>query len=306
MSYGAAAASTSIESFGHETPGRAPARPVTLVTARTGAGELAVEVAGRGHPVVLVHGWGVDRRMWAHQAAAFRRHFTTITYDRRGCGESTALADHALELEDLDAILDELKLKSAGIVGMSQGGRVAMRYALSRPSRVTGLVVQGAPLDDAPAPLAGDASVLPIARLTDLLRRGDRTTLARELSQHPLMNAGERRTQAQAEIDAMLKDYRGEDLLRFSAQPAEVDPLRAADLAAIQAPTLVITGSNELLWLRRIADRIARNIYGARRRVIRGGGHFVNMTHIGDYNRCVVEFLVNTTRPWSERALGSV
>jgi pimeloyl-ACP methyl ester carboxylesterase len=303
MSYGAAASIN--ETHGHESAARA-SRPVAYVAARTGAGELAVEVGGRGNPVVLVHGWGVDRRMWAHQTGAFRRHFTTITYDRRGCGQSTAPADHALELEDIDAILDELKLKAAGLVGMSQGGRVAMRYAMSRPSRVTGLVLQGAPLDDTPLPLAGDASVLPIGRLTELLRRGDRATLTRELSQHPLMNAGERRAQVQAEIDAMLKDYRGEDLLRFSTPPAEIDPLRAADLATIQAPTLVITGSNELLWLRRTADRIARNIYGARRRVIRGGGHFVNMTHVTDYNRCVVEFLVNTTRPWSERALGSV
>jgi pimeloyl-ACP methyl ester carboxylesterase len=305
MSYGAAAASTN-ESFGHDGQGRAAPRPMMAVAARTGPGELAVEVAGRGHPVLLVHGWGVDRRMWAHQVAAFRRYFTTITYDRRGSGQSTAPADHALELEDIEAILDELKLKATGIVGMSQGGRIAMRYAITRPARVTGLVLQGAPLDDTPGPLAADASVLPMARLADLLRRGDRAALARELSQHPLMSAGSRRTQAQAEIDAMLKDYRGEDLMRAASTPAEMDPLRAADLAAIQAPTLVITGSNELLWLRRIADRIARNIHGARRRVIRGGGHFVNMTHVGDYNRCVVEFLVNTTRPWSERALGSV
>jgi pimeloyl-ACP methyl ester carboxylesterase len=304
MSYGATA--TVSEGLGQENAGRSQARPVSYVSVRTGAGELAVEVCGRGNPVVLVHGWGVDRRMWTHQVAAFRRHFTTVSYDRRGCGQTTAPSDHALELEDIDAILDELKLKATGIVGMSQGGRVAMRYAMTRPTRVTGLVLQGAPLDDTPLPLAADTSVLPLARLSDLLRRGDRTTLARELSQHPLMNAGERRTQAQAEIDAMLKDYRGEDLLRFTATPAETDPLRAADLAAIHAPTLVITGSNEILWLRRIADRIARNIHGARRRVIRGGGHFVNMTHIADYNRCVVEFLVNTTRPWSERALGSV
>ncbi len=68
----------------------------------------------------------------------------------------------------------------------------------------------------------------------------------------------------------------------------------------------MITGSRELLWFRRIADRMARNIYGARRRVIRGGGHFVNMTHAGDYNRCVVEFFINTTRVWSERAFGSI
>ena len=79
-----------------------------------------------------------------------------------------------------------------------------MRYAMTRPSRVTGLVLQGAPLDDAPAPLATDASVLPITRLTEMFRRGDRAGVARALSQHPLMSAGARRTQAQAEIDAML------------------------------------------------------------------------------------------------------
>jgi pimeloyl-ACP methyl ester carboxylesterase len=296
------------ENHGRENSGRAaaPARPVTWVAARSGSGELAVEIAGRGQPVVLIHGWGVDRRMWSHQLAAFRRQFTTVTFDRRGCGQTTASGDFSLELEDIDAILDELKLKAAGLVGMSQGGRLAMRYAITRPSRVTGLVLQGAPLDDPPLPMAGDSSLLPLARYADLLRRGDRATVARELSQHPLMSAGERRLQVQSEIDAMLKDYRGEDLLRSASTPAEQEPLFASDLSAIYARTLVVTGSNELLWLRRVADRIARNIYGARRRVIRGGGHFVNMTHTGDYNRCVIEFLVNTTRPWSERALGSV
>ncbi len=293
------------EGFGHELSERTPTRPVTYVTARTGAGELAVEAGGRGKPVVLIHGWAVDRRMWAHQVPAFRRSFTTVTYDRRGCGQSTAAADYTLELEDIDAILDELKLGAAGIVGMSQGARLAMRYAMVRPERVTGLVLQGAPLDDEPPPLPGDASVLPLSRYTELLRRGDRAALTRELCAHALMSTGPRRTQAQAEINSMLADYRGEDLLRSASTPAEQLPLRAADLSAIRAPTLLITGSNEVLWLRRAADRIARNIYGARRRVIRGGAHFVNMTHIGDYNRCVAEFLVNTTRPWSERALGS-
>jgi pimeloyl-ACP methyl ester carboxylesterase len=242
--------------------------------------------------------------MWSHQLAAFRRVFTTITYDRRGTGETTAPADYALELQDLDAILDEIGVHKTGILGMSQGGRVAIQYALTRPHRVTGLVLQGVPLDDPPARTAGDASLLPIERYAELLKRGSRESLLRELEAHPLMSAGTRRALVQDEIAAMLKDYRGEDLV--AAAQAEHLPLRAADLRDIRAPTLVVTGSRELIWLRRVADRMARNIYGARRRVIRGGGHFVNMTHAGDYNRCVVEFFINTTRVWSERALGSI
>jgi|GEM_PF-370896 len=285
--------------------GRIAARSVVRVTPRTGGGELVVEVAGHGPPVVLVHGWAVDRRMWVHQMSAFRRHFTTISFDRRGCGESTASADLSLELDDLDAILDELKLATTGIVGMSQGGRLAMHYALTRGDRVSGLVLHGAPLDDVPSAPPADPSILPLARYAELMRRGERATLVRDLTRHPLMSAG-RFVQAQAEINAMIGDYRAEDLLAPKGTPTGQWPVLAADLAGIRAPTLVITGSKELLWLRGIADRIAINIHGARRRIVRGGGHFVNMTHIGYYNRCVSEFLINTTRPWSERALGSV
>lgn len=303
MNYGVSTAATI--SVAEESSLRSSrAQPAMHIPVRSGHGDLAVEVAGRGPPVVLIHGWAVDRRMWAHQLAAFRRSFTTVSYDRRGGGETTAPANHSFELDDIDTILDELKLKAAGLVGMSQGGRVAMRYAMTRPHRVTGLVLQGAPLDDPPSPTTGDETVVPVSQLADLVRRGDRERLVREIEAHPLMSAGSRRANVQAEISAMLGDYRGEDLAL--SPPAEQLPLYAQDLRSIRAPTLVITGSKELLWLRRVADRMARNVCGARRRVIRGGGHFVNMTHPGDYNRCVVEFLINTTRPWSERALGSV
>jgi 3-oxoadipate enol-lactonase len=274
---------------------------VLRVLPRSGQGELEVEIGGLGPAVVFVHGWAVDRRMWAHQLLSFRRTFTTITYDRRGFGQSSAPADLGAELDDLDSILDRLELPRAALVGMSQGGRIVLSYASSRSSRVTGLVVQGAPLDDQ-APPAGDPSILPLARYASLAR-ADRAAFLEELGGHPLMGTGRRFAQVEAEIAAMLRDYRAEDLLKSSGH--SLKPLLASDLARITAPALVITGSKELLWLRGTADRIARSIRGARRRNIRGGGHFVNMTHVRDYNTCVGDFLRSTTRPWSERALGS-
>ena len=298
-------AATEIAALTTTTTTRAAAR-LLHISPPSGEGEIEVEVevGGRGRPVVFIHGWAVDRRMWAHQLPSFRRAFTTVTYDRRGFGLSSAPADLDRELEDLDAILDQLELRTVGLVGMSQGGRIALRYALSRPGRVSGLVLQGPPLDDPPPP-SSDASTLPLARYAALLRQGDRESLLRELASHPLMDVGPESLEVQAEIIAMLRDYRGEDLL--APGPAtDSQRLVASDLVGVKAPTLVITGSQELLWLRAISDRIARNIRGARRRNIRGGRHFVNMTHIRGYNMVVSEFLRNTTRPWSERALGSV
>jgi pimeloyl-ACP methyl ester carboxylesterase len=245
--------------------------------------------------------------MWAHQLVAFGHSHTTVTYDRRGFGETSAPANLDLELEDIDVIVEQLDLGPLALVGMSQGARVALRYALTRADKVTGLVLQGAPLDDL-LPPPSDSSILPLAHYASLLRQGDLASLAATIGKHPLMDTGGYYRQARDEIEAMLRSYRGEDLLALSATAAgpgtradmETGPvsgrLAAADLTGVEAPTLVITGSREVLWLHMTSDRIARHIHGAVRRNILGGGHFVNMTHVSAYNRCVIEFLQRIPR----------
>lgn len=269
---------------------------------RAGQGELIAEVTGRGRPVILIHGWAVDRRMWAQQIPALKRRFKVITFDRRGFGQSTCPPGLEQELDDIDALLEHFRLDAAAFVGMSQGGRIAMRYASTRPSRVNALVLHGAPLDSFPPP-AGDVSIIPATRLAGLLRAGNRGEAIRLLTEHELMDPGARHSIARGQILAMLRDYRGEDLNLAPTPDLSLDEV-CVQLAQITAPTVVLTGSKETLWLRRVADFTARHIWGARRRVIRGGRHFVNLTHPTDYNRCVVDFLDRTTTPWNERALG--
>ena len=273
---------------------------------RPGQGDLIAEVSGPAscgaHPVVLIHGWGVDRRMWAPQIPAMKRRFKVITFDRRGFGQSTCPPGLDQELDDLDALLEYFRLDKVALVGMSQGGRLAIRYASSRVARVSALVLQGAPLDGMVAPTM-DASLLPTARLAALMRAGDRGEVIRLLSEHALMDPGAQFAAARAQILTMLKDYRGEDLELAPTAELSLDEV-CAQLARIVAPTVVLTGSEETVWLRRVADFTARHIRGARRRVIRGGRHFVNISHATDYNNCIVDFLGRTTTPWSERALG--
>ena len=269
---------------------------------RPGQGDLIAEVTGRGRPVILIHGWAVDRRMWAQQIPALKRRFKVITFDRRGFGQSTCPAGLDQELDDLDAILEHFKLDQAAFVGMSQGGRIAMRYAATRPNRVTALVLQGIPLDGL-VPPTHDPSIIPTARLGALMRSGNRGEAIQLLSDHALMDKDTRSATAKAALQAMLRDYRGEDLQMAPPAEQSLDEV-CQQLAQITAPTIVVTGSRETIWLRRVADFTARHIRGARRRVIRGGRHFVNMTHASDYNRCVVDFLERITTPWSERALG--
>ena len=270
---------------------------------REGGGELVLESVGKGEPLVLIHGWAVDRRMWVHQLPVLRRRFRVISYDRRGFGQSACAPSLEQEVADLEAVLSHFSISRAALVGMSQGGRIAIRFASEHPQWVSALVLQAPSLDGLDPPPADNIAPL-MEELGRMVRAGHREAFVQRLGAHALLDPGARFTSARAEIMAMLGDYRGEDLLSVPPLTLSIDD-SIAQLARITAPTLVITGSKESYWLRQVADYTARNIRGARRRVIRGGRHFVNMTHIADYNRVVLDFLVRSTTPWSERALGS-
>ena len=248
-------------------------------------GALVGESGGNGPALILIHGWALDRRMWAAQQPAFRRHFTTISYDRRGFGESTHAADAGKELEDLDALIRTLQLGRTALLGMSQGARVALRYALAHPDKVAALILQGAPIEPTPPP-QGDPAYLPLPEYAELLTRGRVEEMHAAIAAHPLMDVPVERARAHAALLRMIHGYRGEDLLAAGS---------AADLRSrlseIKAPTLVLTGNTETAWLNAAADRLAASIPNARRSVIQGGGHLVNMTAPRAFNQAVINFL---------------
>ena len=113
---------------------------------------LAYQVTGDGPAVVLVHGFGLDMRMWDAQAGHLAARYQMITYDCRGFGSSgpfdpAAAYTHA---GDLLALLDHLRVGQAVLAGLSFGGRVVLQAALTVPERVRGLVLLDAVLDGFP------------------------------------------------------------------------------------------------------------------------------------------------------------
>jgi pimeloyl-ACP methyl ester carboxylesterase len=113
---------------------------------------LVYEVTGDGPAVVLVHGFGLDMRMWDPQARALAARFRVVRYDCRGFGASGPF-DPAVPYThagDLVALLDHLGLGDAVLAGLSFGGRVALETALAAPARARGLVLMDAVLDGVP------------------------------------------------------------------------------------------------------------------------------------------------------------
>ncbi len=103
---------------------------------------LAFDDRGAGSAVVLVHGHPFDRTMWAPQLESLGRRFRVVAPDLRGYGESPATPGTVTMrqlAEDVEALLDDLGIDSAAVVGLSMGGLVAMELALAEPRRVWAL-----------------------------------------------------------------------------------------------------------------------------------------------------------------------
>ena len=106
---------------------------------------MACDDHGQGFPVLFIHGHPFNRTMWTPQVQSLRWKYRTIVPDLRGYGESAPLPTDAYTQEmyaaDLAALLDDLGVKQACVVGLSMGGQIAMEFARAFPERTAGLVL---------------------------------------------------------------------------------------------------------------------------------------------------------------------
>lgn len=248
-------------------------------------GAIRVETLGSGPPLLLLHGWTLDRRMWLPQVHDLAAQYRVIAIDRRGFGQSSAPPDLTEESADLLAIADTLGLDRFALAGMSQGARIALAFAAQHPERLSALIVQGAPLSGVPG---GDGD-LPINQMAVLAVAGELPTLRYLWRHHPLMQVDG--LPANAIVDHIVAEYAARDL----AAPAHPFEFGEADLARIVTPTLVLTGAKEPAWRHRVAGVIARAL-GAERIDIAGAGHLANLDQPELYNRALARFLAECGR----------
>lgn len=147
---------------------------MALKVIRSGSARIAVEEAGIGPAVVLLHPGVADRRCWAATTAALAPHYRVISYDRRGFGATEYDPEPNSPAVDLAALLDALEIERAALVGNSRGGRVAIDFTLALPDRVAALVLIGSAVRGAPDPTVPPDVQLLAERIDDCEAAGDR------------------------------------------------------------------------------------------------------------------------------------
>jgi 3-oxoadipate enol-lactonase len=272
-------------------------------TIRINGEQLYYEVDGNGAPLVLIHGWSLNLRMWDAQVRELSRTYRVIRYDRRGFGRSTGHEDITWDAADLNALLDHLGIASAHILGMSQGARVALQFARNYPRRVTALILHGTPAPNG-FPLAWSGEDRPrFDEWERIAREQGMDAFRRAWSAHPLMSVPTGRSKVVAELAMLLGAYRGGRFLDPAQPSGPITEITMDDLPGIKVPTLVVAGDAEVPFLQIVARSLAYYLPSARFASIQDGGHMVNIIAPKTYNAAVSDFLRSVSQPALHRQL---
>lgn len=252
-------------------------------------GRLAYQVSGEGPAIVLVHGFGLDRRMWDPQVRHLESRCQVVRYDCRGFGESGPFGPGVpyTHAGDLLALLDHLGIGQAVLAGLSFGGRVVLQATLAAPDRVGGLVLLDAVLDGVPWDPESAAALDEAARQarTRGLAAGQAAWLA-----HPLFATARERPEVASVLAEMVARYPGQhwtgDDPHQQSGPRPIDAL--ADLAG---PALVVVGEWDVPCFREMSSVLARRLPDVRFEVVAGAGHMVNLEQPDAVNDLLTEFL---------------
>lgn len=246
-----------------------------------GDGILPIAMAGEGPPLILLHGWTLDQRMWLPQVKALSRDFFLVMPDRRGFGHSTAPPDLTCETDDVQRIADFMGFDKFALLGLSQGAAIALDCAHRHAWRLSCVIASGAPLPC----LVERNEVMDIERYKRWAIDGEIEKMRADWSQHELMRHENPLTGAL--VDTMLGDYDGRDLLTsrsLNGVPKDV-------LAHLPVPLLAMTGSTDSQWRRDCARALAQIVPRSTHHEVAGAGHLANLDNPHGFNACVREFL---------------
>jgi len=249
------------------------------------------ERSGSGFPLIFLHAGIADSRMWEPQVATFAEHFDVICPDARGFGQSELPATRWSPVADLLEMIEQLHLKPAHLVGCSFGGATAIDFAIQYPERLSKLILVGTAIGGAnfgkkypelfaevrAADEAGNLDALNHAEMRLFL---DGPKRPRGYVKQPLRD--------------LFLSMNGTSLNNDweSAPTDDLNPPAAERLGEVTAPTLIVVGDKDVPTIDDAAELLMKSLPRAREVVIHDAAHLPNLEHPDEFNKLVLEFLL--------------
>jgi len=259
--------------------------------------KLYWETAGIGDAIVLIHGSFGDRRFWDFQFTALSKKYKVLRYDVRGYGKSALPKSDEpyTDAEDLNALMEFLKIKKAHVCGLSLGSIVGIDFALSHPDKLISLILCGPRVagdgTDEYRTINADTVRAIIAKTTDMVKNksakeatdylwtGNHSmgkTVISSITREKLLNMG--------------YEYSWWRYLNTSKRGL-VFPMAIKKLYEIKTPTLILTAEYDLELCKEVAVIIVKEIAGAKLISVKGAGHIMNMDKPRKFNKAIFKFI---------------
>lgn len=245
-------------------------------------------------PIVFLNGMTQTTMSWKTLARRLAPRTTVLTYDALGQGQSIPKKDASFDLEmhanDLSELLDHLEIERAHLVGFSHGARVALAMANHHPERLDHLVLCSATAK----PTTLQRTIIRSWR--EILQEGG--IKAMSWAALPVILGNDYLTQHEHLIKGIINASTSRNQEEGVARLLE-GMMRYPDLSelasGVSAPTLVISGEQDLLVSKDGAEELAR-LCGGEHREVAGVGHTIPIEQPQLFESLLLEFLPTLSR----------
>src|SRR5262245_45543912 len=254
------------------------------------------EEVGSGVPIVFVHEFAGDYRSWEPQVRYFARRYRAISFNARGYPPSDVPApgaaySQARAAADIRSVLDQLKIDTAHVVGLSMGGLAVLHFGLTYPERARSLLVGGAGYGSE----AGEREKFrtEASTIAERLEREGMGRFAEAYAYGPTRVQFERKDpRGFAEFKVMLGEHSATGAIgtQLGVQRERPSVFDLEDkLKALKVPMLVVTGDED--WPCLVPNiYLKRTCPSAALLVLPNSGHTVNLEEPGLFNAALADF----------------
>jgi pimeloyl-ACP methyl ester carboxylesterase len=234
--------------------------------------------------LVLLHGFALDARMWRRQVEALAHDYRIVLVDLPGFGPQARARGAVEPAEEIARAMDAAGLVRAHLVGASYGAAAAVDFALRSPKRVQSLTLVG------PMLVGRRIGIDAWARCVALANEGDRTTAAEVFLDDALFENLRNDEHLFEEVRQIVLDYGGGHWTgQVASRWSEADP--ASKLNELDIPALVMSGEADIPSFMLAAEAYAQALPRARREILQGVGHHVNLEAPEAFNAHLRDFL---------------
>lgn len=251
---------------------------------------ISVTISGEGMPLILLHGFPLDHRLWLQQLECLSKHYCIIAPDLRGFGQST-LGEEPYSMADLADDVEQVRQhmtddQPVALCGLSMGGYVAFEYWRSYSKSLAALILANTkPEADTEQGRAARQAMIERARQLGSWQAVSEM-LPKLLSEKHLAQRGSQFHAAEEMLHACSVDAVSSAQRAMAARADFI-----ALLPALRTPTLVITGEEDTIAPPAATRKWAAVIPNSQCHVLAGAAHLTPLEQPQQFNQLVHEFL---------------